>query len=151
MPRKPFEPDPGHAGEGTGRLSMQAAANSIFLARLIGPVIVAIAVGVLANSALYRRAAEESLRNYLLIYLSGVLMLTAGLAVVLTHNVWAASWRVLITLIGWVIIVGGALRILVPDRLEPLARRMLRHPQALTVAGVVMLAIGAVLCFFGYR
>jgi hypothetical protein len=151
MPRKPFEPDPGHAGEGTGHFSMQATANSIFLARLIGPVMVAIAVGLLANSALYRRVAEESLRNYVLIYLSGVLMLAAGLAIVLTHNVWAASWRVLITLIGWLLTIGGVIRIVVPDRLEPFARRVLKHPQTMTIGGVVLLAIGAVLCFFGYR
>ena len=87
--------------------------TSIFLAKLIGPVLLAIGVGLLVNSAAYRTMAEEGLRSRVLIYLTGVLTMTAGLAVVLNHSVWAADWRVIITLLGW-------------------------------------LAIGAVLCFFGY-
>ena len=45
--------------------------------------------------------ADEFLRSRALIYLSGVLIHDGGLAIVLTHNVWVADWRVLITLLGW--------------------------------------------------
>jgi hypothetical protein len=40
--------------------------TSIFLARLIGPVIVAIGIGLLANAAVYRKMAEEGLRSHVL-------------------------------------------------------------------------------------
>jgi len=33
-------------------------------------------------------------------YLSGLLLMPAGRAIVLTHNGWTAVWRVLITLLG---------------------------------------------------
>jgi hypothetical protein len=92
--------------------------TSIFLARLIGPVIVAIGIGLLADAAVYRKMAEEGLRSHVLIYLSGLLMMTAGLATVLSHNVWAADWRVLITLIGWLGTIGGAVRIVIPQQAE---------------------------------
>jgi hypothetical protein len=35
------------------------------------------------------------------VYLSGVLMFVAGLAIVRAHNHWAKDWTVLITLTGW--------------------------------------------------
>jgi hypothetical protein len=35
------------------------------------------------------------------VYLSGVLMFVAGLAIVRTHNHWARDWTVLVTLTGW--------------------------------------------------
>jgi hypothetical protein len=124
--------------------------TSIFLARLIGPVIVAIGIGLLANAAVYRKMAEEGLRSHVLIYLSGLLMMTAGLATVLSHNVWAADWRVLITLIGWLGTIGGAVRIVIPQQAESVGRWFLGHPQIMPVAAVVWLAIGALLCFFGY-
>jgi len=44
------------------------------------------------------------------IYLSGVLMFVAGLAVVRAHNVWARNWTVLITLSGWFFIALGLVR-----------------------------------------
>ena len=76
-------------------------ANSIFLARLIGPLMLAVGIGIFVNGAVYRLLADEFLRSRALIYLSGLLIMTAGLAIVLTHNVWRADWPVLITILGW--------------------------------------------------
>jgi uncharacterized membrane protein HdeD (DUF308 family) len=44
------------------------------------------------------------------IYLSGVLLFVAGLAIVRSHNVWARDWTVLITLSGWFLLALGLLR-----------------------------------------
>lgn len=129
---------------------MPLSTSSVFLARLIGPVLVAVAIGMLAHRDLYRRMAEEGMRSHALIYLSGVLTMASGLAIVLTHNVWTPSWRVLITLLGWLFIVGGAVRIVVPQQIETMGRWFLKHPQGMLIAPIVLLAIGAVLCFFGY-
>ena len=74
---------------------------SLFLARLLGPIFVTIAIGVLVNGAVFRAIAEEGLRSHALIYLTGLFAITAGVAILLNHNVWAADWRVLITIFGW--------------------------------------------------
>src|SRR5262245_59895735 len=129
---------------------MPTTATSIFLAKLLGPVIIAIGIGLLANADHYRRMAEEGLRSPVLIYVTGVLTMLGGLAVVLHHNVWAADWRVLITLLGWLATIGGAVRILLPQKSEPMGRWFLKHRHGMTIAAVVWLAIGAVLCFYGY-
>jgi uncharacterized membrane protein HdeD (DUF308 family) len=44
------------------------------------------------------------------IYLSGVLLFVAGLAVVRAHNVWARNWTVLVTLSGWLFLALGLVR-----------------------------------------
>ena len=89
-------------------------ANSIFLARLIGPIMLAVGIGVFVNGAVYRPLADEFLRSRALIYLSGLLLMTAGLAIVLTHNVWAPTGRCMITILGWLAAIGGAVRIICP-------------------------------------
>lgn len=124
--------------------------TSIFLARLIGPVFLLVGIGLLANPAAYRVMAEEFLRSRALIYLSGLLTMPVGLAIVLTHNVWAADWRLIITILGWLAVVGGALRLVYPQATETLGRRMLEKPLALTLGGGVWFAVGALLCLFGY-
>ena len=123
---------------------------SIFLAKLIGPIFLAVGIGLIANAAAYRKLANEFLASTALIYLSGLLTMTAGMAIVLTHNVWAADWRVLITVLGWLAAVGGALRIVMPQGTQEVGRKILKHPQGLTIAAVIWLVIGAVLCLFGY-
>jgi hypothetical protein len=124
--------------------------NSTFLARLIGPLFIAGAVGMLVNAQTYRMLADEFLRSRALIYLSGLLAMTAGLAIVLTHSVWVASWPVLITILGWLATIGGAFRIICPQGTERMGQAVIKRPMALTIGGAVWLAIGAILTFFGY-
>jgi uncharacterized membrane protein len=124
--------------------------TSIFLAKLIGPVFIAVGIGLVVNAAAYRKLADEFLRSLALVYLSGLLTMTAGMALILTHNVWAADWRILITLLGWLAAIGGALRIVIPERVETIGRWFLDRPASRTVAAVIWLAVGVVLCYFGY-
>ena len=125
--------------------------TSIFLAKLIGPVCLVIGLALLINGAAFRTLAKEFLDNPALMFLSGVITLPAGLAIVLTHNVWAGDWRILITILGWLAVIGGGARILVPQRATAVGRTMLANPSTLPISTGVYLLIGALLCFFGYR
>jgi uncharacterized membrane protein HdeD (DUF308 family) len=49
-----------------------------------------------------------------LVLVSGVLSFVAGLAVVRVHNHWAADWAVLVTIFGWLLLIGGLVRMLFP-------------------------------------
>jgi len=44
------------------------------------------------------------------IYLSGIIMFVAGLALVQAHNVWEKNWTALITLAGWFLLLLGLVR-----------------------------------------
>jgi hypothetical protein len=44
------------------------------------------------------------------VYLSGVLMSVAGLALVRVHNLWRPDWTVLVTLSGWFLLIVGLVR-----------------------------------------
>ncbi len=125
-------------------------ANSIFLARLIGPLLLAVGIGIFVNGQTYRILADEFLRSRALIYLSGILTMTAGLALVLTHNVWRANWPVLITILGWLALIGGAARIIAPQGTERIGRPLLKSKFGLTIGAAVYVVLGAILCFFGY-
>ena len=125
-------------------------ANSIFLARLIGPVALAVGIAVFLNTTGFRTMADEVMRSRALVFISGLLSMVAGLAIVLTHNVWVAHWPVLITIIGWLGLISGLARILVPEKVEELGRGVIRHKYGFTIGGGVWVAVGALLCFFGY-
>ena len=125
-------------------------ATSIYLAKLMGPVFLVVGIGLLVNAKTYRKLAEEFLASTALIYLSGVLLMLGGVALVLAHNVWRLDWPLLITLLGWLGVIGGAGRIIVPQGLQEIRQDIVESGIALTIACVIWLAIGVVLCFFGY-
>jgi hypothetical protein len=123
--------------------------TSIFLARLLGPLLLP-GIGILINPRSFRTMANEVVRSVTLVYLFGLVDFAAGLAIVLTHNVWAASWRVLITLIGWFMLVRGAVRIVVPETIMGYAAKVIGSKQMYPASGIVLAILGLVLCYFGY-
>ena len=124
--------------------------NSLFLARLIGPVMLVVGLAVFANPRGFREMAEEFLASRALMFLSGLILMPAGLAIVLAHNVWAADWRVLITLLGWLAAIGGALRLFGPLFVVKAGHAMLNKPYFTSIAAAVWVALGLLFCFFGY-
>jgi hypothetical protein len=124
--------------------------TSIFLAKLIGPVLLVMGAGMILNARAFRPIFEEMIRNRAFVVLGGLLTMPAGLAIVLTHNVWVANWPVLITVIGWLTAISGALRLLAPQDAIRFGRRMYDQPNGVFVGAAIWVALGAVLCFFGY-
>lgn len=124
--------------------------RSIYLARLIGPVLATVGIGMLLNAPVYRTLSEQFLHSYALIYLAGVLTLTAGIALVLAHNVWVADWRAIITVLGWLGIVGGVFRIVWPQEVMAIGLAAVSHNEVLMFGGFAVLVLGAVLAYFGY-
>jgi len=124
--------------------------TSIFLARLIGPVMLTIALAVFANQRGFRDLAEEFMASRALMFLAGFIIMPAGLAIVLTHNVWTADWRVLITIFGWLNVVGGALRLAAPPFLVKTGRAMLKQPRFTLFAAAIWAVLGLLFCYFGY-
>ena len=81
-------------------------ANSKQIAALLGPTMVAMLVAEfpLVQPHLYDAQIPP------VIYLSGVLLFVAGLAIVRAHNIWVRNWTVLVTLSGWSFLLLGLVR-----------------------------------------
>ena len=125
--------------------------TSIFLARLLGPLLLLPGVGLLINQRAFRTMASEVIGSVTLVYLFGLMDFAAGLAIVLVHNVWVADWRVLITLLGWLLLVRGLVRVLLTETVMGYAKNIMRGQNVYLISGIVLSLLGLVLCYFGYR
>jgi hypothetical protein len=124
--------------------------TSIFLAKLIGPVALALGLGIVFNRDAVRTVMDEFARNRAIMFLAGVISFPAGLAVVLTHNVWVADWPVVITIMGWLTAIAGALRLLAPRQAIKFGRSAYAQPDGVLVGAIFWTLLGVFLCFFGY-
>jgi hypothetical protein len=128
----------------------QDMAISTYLAKLIGPIFLTIGIGMLVNGPFYRVLIGEALASHVLIYLSGVLSLLAGLAIVFAHNRWSGGWPVIITVLGWLMVIGGVIRIVVPQVVQTVAATVYSGRAAIIVAAILCVALGGFLSFKGF-
>jgi hypothetical protein len=125
--------------------------TSIFLARLLGPLFLLPGVGILINPRVFRALATEVVRSVTLIYLFGLVDFAGGLAIVLNHNVWTLGWPLIVTLIGWALLIRGAVRVAVPDLILGYAARFIGNKRIYPFTGAAAVILGLVLCYFGFR
>jgi hypothetical protein len=125
----------------------KAMSTSIFLARIIGPVLLAIGLGLLVNRAMFQRLAKEFLDSPALVFMSGLIAMPVGIAIILVHNVWVADWPVMITIFGWLSAIGGFARIVAPQLVTAIGQRAYARDWPAIGGAALMLAVGIVLTF----
>jgi hypothetical protein len=111
-------------------------------AKLIGPTIVALTM----SEAVNLRTMLNNPAPIVLVYLNGTLLFIAGLAIVRDHNRWKYGWPVLVTVVGWLLILGGLIRMFAPV----FAQQEVQHPTPVYVGLFIGLAAGIFLTFKGY-
>ena len=119
------------------------------VARMLGGMLFISGAGILLNSEGYRATADEFLSGVGLIYMSGIMALVAGLAIVYLHNVWTKDWRTLLTLIGWFAVIDGTLRVVVPQFIQRFDSWYIAQPGFLIGSGLIVLALGLFLSLKG--
>jgi hypothetical protein len=124
--------------------------TSLFIAKLLGPMLVVVGVALLTRPEAFRALLREFIGSGVLLYMAGFFGLLGGLALVLVHNVWALDWRLLITLIGWATLIRALVTIFWPQGIVSIGAKLIELKWLLTAAAVVDLIIGAVLSYFGY-
>ena len=125
-------------------------AHSKLIAGLIGPALAAMGCAMLINRELFPIIVDQISHDYGLIVLSGILSLLAGIAIVRVHNVWSSGWQVIVTVFGWLAIVGGLARMWAPQLAGPIADSFAANSAALLIAAVVLVALGGFLSYKAY-
>lgn len=125
--------------------------SSIIIARLLGPLLLASAASILINRKGIQKIAQNEARNPSVIYLDGIMMFLGGLAVVEFHNIWVASWQTIITVVGWLLVAGGVVRMLAPQQVGDMARRSARSEAALAISAGISTVLGFILTMQGFQ
>jgi hypothetical protein len=106
-------------------------------------------VGITLFHKSYFSAVMTDLANSKgLLWVTGLITFVMGMVIVVLCNVWSADWRVLVTLLGWLTVIEGAVITLFPSSMMPFYRRFLSN-HLLIYSGVYALVLGGLLLFLG--
>ena len=127
--------------------------RTLFLSRLIGLYCVLVALSMITR----RRATVESVTALLhdpsMIFILGVIMLAAGLALVLAHNIWSGgALVVIVTLVGWITLIKSLLFLFLPPEMAAgFFLRQLHYQELFYLYGAVSLVLGIYLTYGGFK
>jgi uncharacterized membrane protein HdeD (DUF308 family) len=121
---------------------------SFFLARVLGVYLIIMALAVMVNKERYKAAYKELKRDTMEVHLMGMIILIFGLLIVSVHNIWT-SWPILITVIGWGMLLKGMLALIAPNLLLKFGKDM-GIPETINLYGFAGIIIGAFLTYVGF-
>lgn len=122
---------------------------SIFLAQVIGLYLFLMSLAMLVHQQRFKKTCSDLLGNMMLITLTGGIMLVVGLLIVVDHNIWVPDWPVLITIIGWILLLQGLMRLFVPDAFIKMSKDM-QGKVVYTLGCWIRLFVGIYLIWAGF-
>jgi hypothetical protein len=123
-----------------------------FLSRLIGLYLILIALPMAMRREAMVAMVTSLLHDQAMLFVLGVIMLAAGLAMVLAHNIWSGSaLAVMVTLIGWLILLKGLLFLFLPPETQAgLFLKELHYDQLFYLYAAISWIIGIYLTYGGF-
>lgn len=122
---------------------------SIFLSKVIGLTLMLIAASMLVN----RKNIELLFKLYShaeAVFITGMLETVLGIVFVLAHNIWTYDFRVVITFIGWMLLLRGLGRIFFPTRVTDYLEKFKKMQGIFTPLLIFVFLIGAYLTYMGF-
>ncbi|HEY4511979.1 MAG TPA: hypothetical protein VJH55_04015 [Candidatus Paceibacterota bacterium] len=123
--------------------------TSIFLAKVLGLFSVISAIVVMFRYKKTIALEKEVVADEGLAMFAGYTILLLGILLVVSHQVWTADWRVVITIIGWLVILKGLGRILFPEAVKKLIEKKQSKP-AFVTGEIALFCIGLYLLYYGF-
>ena len=122
---------------------------SIFLAKIFGIYLVIIGLVYFFKRDFLRQVLRDVYKNSAVVAISAVLNILIGLLIVLNHNIWEFSWKLVVTLIGYLSLFKGVFNLFAPQVGQNLVQKILKK-DLFVYSGVISLALGVYLLYHGY-
>ncbi len=123
--------------------------TSIFLAKVIGLISVISTTAVMVRYKESLAFDEEAVKNPLFTYVSGFIILILGVLLVVSHSAWTLDWRLVITILGWLVLLKGVGRIFFPNAVRRLVERK-RNNRWFLLGEIVVFMVGLYLLYYGF-
>jgi len=84
------------------------SSRTIFISRLVGLYCLAVSLVMFTHKAAMVEIENTLVHTPAMLFIGGIITLVAGLAIVLSHNVWSGgALPVVVTALGWVSLIKG--------------------------------------------
>ncbi|STY28233.1 Integral membrane protein (PIN domain superfamily) [Legionella wadsworthii] len=124
---------------------------SKYISKVLGIYLIIVSLAMFANIEQFTLYVQALLKNAPLMLILGFLTLILGLLLVVAHNIWKWDWRLVITIIGWVILLKGASIIFYPHYVDKATLVFLQNTNIAYSSAGFELILGIILTYLGFK
>jgi hypothetical protein len=125
---------------------------TIYLAKLLGLFLLIMGISMVVQRENTLHLWFALVNNLALVYVVGLVTVAAGLAMVLSHNIWrGGALPIVVTLLCWITLLKGITALVLPIELARASFAALEYDRLLYVYIVIWLALGIYLTVEGFR
>jgi len=118
---------------------------ALLVAKILGVYLVVSGLFLIFRGKTVPHLLRDFFDHPALLYLSGVILLFLSTLYLLQNNVWDGTWRTVITVIAWAVLVKGVSYILFPGILYKIANKKIFG--FVSILGVIAVVAGVVLFY----
>ena len=123
--------------------------TSIFLAQAFGLYFFIISLAMLLKKKRFEEIVDDLIASPASIFIIAVITLILGILLVLSHNLWVADWRVIITLLAWLTFIAGLVRTFFPELIVKAAKQI-HNPTFYYTVNSIFIVLGVALSYIGF-
>lgn len=120
---------------------------SVLVAKIASIMYLAMGLSVISGQMDFKEMYKNFQKSSALTLLSGMFIVVLGMLLIDKHNIWEANWTVVVTIIGWAMLIKGILFLAAPKAFLKFGEKMVPKNKSL---GYLVLAIGLILGYFGF-
>ena len=79
----------------------------------------------------------------------GLISLLVGLPIIILHNIWVGPWEIVVTLMGWLTVIKGFVRMLNNSKINKLREKSMCHSKVI-IAAWASIFLGCVMMYGAY-
>jgi hypothetical protein len=133
--------------------TLESLARTRSFARVIGPFLVVVIGALEVRTAEMGKFVQLFFQNDLIVWIMATVLVFAGLLIIAFHQYWSRPSAVVISLLGWFVLLRGLLLLYAPQLMERAIRAAVSGDQSVLYvrlgAGVMLLA-GLWLTYVGW-
>ncbi len=117
--------------------------ESILLGKIIGVTMVVAGLSLIIKRAQWLAITKDLIEKPTILYTAALFEFVIGLIIVLIHPIWIPCWPVIITILGWMMMIGSAFYLLLPHKVIKDSLKTFAKPSYIVFKGVILVLLGA--------
>ena len=120
---------------------------SLVAAKILGTYLIVSGIFLMFRGKTVPTLLKDFFGHPAVVYLTGIILIFLSSLMLIQNNVWDGTWRTLITIFTWLVLLKGVAYIFIPQTLHKMvSKRMLN---SLNLYGLVAVVAGLVLFYLG--